>query len=375
MKILYITRKYLPSIGGMQTQSYGFYNALRKEHEVHIIPWGHSQKWLPFFVIIALVRSVYCLIRYKIDIVQLGDMALSPLGVFLMCVFRKKTFAMSHGKDVAYSNRFYQWFVIGSAKKLDGIVCVSSFLKNELIKRGVREDKLAVNTNGIDASKYEDLPDKNYSVKAVENKFDISLQGKKVLLSVSRLVQKKGIAPFVEYIFPKIISEDSNIVLLLVGEATSQEAKAEKQKIIDVSERLGLGKNIAFTGDIKDRDGLLKQVYACSDLYIMPNKHIENDYEGFGIVVLEASINKVPSVAFAVDGITDALADGESGYLVEDGDDDKFARILRELLADEDKRLHLGEKARQYVIRTYDWEIIVKKYDEIIKGLSGDSVT
>ncbi len=365
MKILYITRKFLPSIGGMQTQSFEFYNALKKKNSVHLVAWGHSQAFLPFFLVAAFLRSVFYLLRYDIDIIQVGDLVLAPLGYVLKRIFRKKTLAMAHGKDVAYSDPVYDNIVITAASRLDGVICVSEFLKAKLGNRGVPRNTLFTNPNGINTELYGSLPDKDRASGLLEAKYGIDLRGKKVLLSVSRMVRKKGIAYFIRNIFPRITRDCPGTVLLLVGGARGGEAKAEQKASIAFLEKSGLRDRVFMLGGISDREGLLEAVYGAADVYIMPNQSMKKDYEGFGIVALEASMHAIPVVAFGVDGIPDAVKDGENGILIGPGDDNSFADTVTELLVDEQKREDIGYRARDFVRKNYSWDVIVSGYEGI----------
>jgi phosphatidyl-myo-inositol dimannoside synthase len=78
MNILYTTRKFPPSIGGMQTQAYEFYNALKEREQVYLIAWGRSQKYLPAFVVKAMFQAAYYCFKHNIDLIRMGDLALSP---------------------------------------------------------------------------------------------------------------------------------------------------------------------------------------------------------------------------------------------------------------------------------------------------------
>lgn len=351
----------------MQTQSYEFYNALLKTNDVYLISWGRQQKYLPFFLIEALFKSVYFNLKHKVDVIQLGDLVLSPLGLLLKLVFNKTTFAMAHGKDTSFSNILYRLIVFRSVKKLDGIVCVSQFLKNRLTLIGVQADRLFVNPNGINCSVYENRFDKKDCIKRVESEYGVTLKGKKILLSVSRLVKKKGIANFVRNIFPDIVKQYSQILLLIVGQEYSREALNERDDIIETADRLGLRENILLTGNVEDRQGLLKQIYTASDIFVMPNRHNKEDFEGFGIVALEASLNGVPVVAFGADGITDAVKDSLNGILVKEDDSEEFTQAVVGLLQDENKRESLGLKARMFVKENYNWDVITHRYNVIIR--------
>jgi phosphatidyl-myo-inositol dimannoside synthase len=366
MNILYITRKYPPSIGGMQTQSYEFHQALKKQANVRIIAWGGRNIFLPLFVISALIRGCYFLIRHKIDIIQVGDLVLSPVALLLKMLFRKPALTMAHGRDTAMNTVVYRKIVFGSSRQLDGIICVSTCLKEMLLKKGMPEKLLFVNPNGICVSASTKLQDKEICVKEVEARCGINLKGKKILLSVSRLVRKKGIAKFVRNILPGIVAEIPETVLVLVGNPTSQEAKQEKAEIQRVKVEKRLEQNVIFIGGIAYEDKLLSQIYRASDIFVMPNRYITSDCEGFGIVTLEASKNEVPVVAFAVDGITEAVKNKCNGVLIKGNDNAGFTKAVVTLLHDEKKRVALGKNAREFVNCTFDWGVITDRYLKIL---------
>lgn len=370
MKILSITRKFPPSIGGMQTQSYEFQQALAKKAGVHLIAWGGSQVFLPIFIIVAMVRGLFCLIRNQIDVIQVGDLVLSPVALLLKLLSGKTTLAMAHGRDTSTDTLAYRKVVFASSRKLDGIICVSAFLKEELLKRGINSNRLFVNPNGIDIYGFAKLPDKNHCLKEVKTRLGIRLEGKKVLLSVSRLVRKKGMAHFVRHILPAIVKAVPETVLILAGEPSCKEAKQEKADIISAVAKNNLENQVLFIGNIAHNDPLLNEIYRTADLFVMPNQHIVSDYEGFGIVALEASINEVPVVAFAVDGITEAVKEKCNGILIPENDNAGFAAVVIDLLADEKKRKILGAKARNFVINNFSWDVITDRYLEILNRIS-----
>ncbi|KPJ72493.1 hypothetical protein AMJ52_06140 [candidate division TA06 bacterium DG_78] len=369
MKILYITRTFPPSVGGMEQQSYEFYYALKKIHEVYLISWSHGLPLLPLFFIKAIVKGSYYCLKYHVDIVQMGDLSLSPLVVLFKYLFRKKTLAMSHGKDAFFNNVLYSTTVIPLAKKLDGIVCVSSFLKQHLGTRGFIDERLFAIPNGINIALYEHVLDREDARNHIEKTYGINLRNTKIVLSVSRLVKKKGLSNFIENILPIVIRSIPNAVFLIVGESRKKEAKEEKAKILHAIEKHCLQKHIHFCGEVTDRTILLRQLYTISDVFIMPNQRIEGDCEGFGIVALESAMHELPVVAFSVDGIPAAVKDGKNGKLLPEGNNLGFAQTIIRLLRDEKRRTALGRHARTFVSKYYSWERITYMYSDIITKL------
>jgi glycosyltransferase involved in cell wall biosynthesis len=104
---------------------------------------------------------------------------------------------------------------------------------------------------------------------------------------------------------------------------------------------------------------------------VQPNIKIEGDIEGFGISVIEAAACRLPVVASRLEGLQDAIKDNENGFLIDSADANGYTAKISELLSNEDSLVEFGEKARNFVIKNYSWEIIVKKYiEEIQKVIS-----
>src|SRR3989338_2422152 len=218
MSILYITRKFPPSIGGMQTQSKEFYDTISGRNRVFLIAWGHSQFFLPFFMIYAFLRAAIILSTKEVEIIQLGDMVLSPLGLVLKILLKKPVLTVSHGRDSVYSSLFYDHFTLGSAKRLDRVICVSRNNMNMLAARGIPEEKLIVIPNGIVVSADNDNMSREYCFSLIEKRFGIKLRSRNNILSVSRLVPKKGIMEFVEDVLPVINKKIDNTCFIIAGD-------------------------------------------------------------------------------------------------------------------------------------------------------------
>src|SRR3989338_2234576 len=201
--ILYITRKFPPSIGGMQRFNFKFVNSLKKIADVDLIAWGGGQIILPFFVLFALLKSFYACLTKPISYIYIADGLLSPLGYFLKLITRKPVIVTIHGKDIAFSLKIYQIVIPWCLRRVDKVVCVSNKLKEECRIRGVKEEKLLVIPNGVDIE--------DFQTQTIDKSREFTrcvghpLNNRKILLTVGRLVPKKGIDSFIKNILPRII--------------------------------------------------------------------------------------------------------------------------------------------------------------------------
>jgi len=91
--------------------------------------------------------------------------------------------------------------------------------------------------------------------------------------------------------------------------------------------------------------------------------------EGFGLVVLEAALCRLPVVAANLEGIRDAIQDGQNGYLVPSGDPAAFHQRISELLNNPKTARQFGLKSRRFTLKHYRWEPIADQYVAIYKTI------
>ncbi len=92
--------------------------------------------------------------------------------------------------------------------------------------------------------------------------------------------------------------------------------------------------------------------------------------EAYGLAYLEAQAAGLPVVAFRTGGVPEVVADGETGLLVDPGDDAGFAAAVGRLLSDEALRARMGLAARARVRRDHDLPGAVARLDTILRGVA-----
>ena len=102
-------------------------------------------------------------------------------------------------------------------------------------------------------------------------------------------------------------------------------------------------------------DDALPGLYAAADVFVMPNRSDGVDFEGFGIVFLEAAASGLPSIAGNSGGAPEAVADEQTGLLVDGEDAQQLTAALRRLALSEDLRRRLGSRARERVVTEFTW--------------------
>jgi glycosyltransferase involved in cell wall biosynthesis len=346
VKLLFITRKYPPSIGGMEKVSYDLSMELSKKIPTTIISWGGSQKWLFYFLPKALFQSLFFIPTKKITNIHLADGLLAPLGLALKIITRRKVTVTVHGLDITYKNKLYQATIPYCLSKLDKVVCISSATKNECIKRGIPAYKCTVIPWGVHPNEFKIKATR----KALEKIAGMELNNKKVLITVGRLVKRKGVSWFIENVMPKL---DSNYIFLVAGDGP------ERTDIQEVIKTHKLQARVKLLGKVSDLDK--KILYNTADVFVMPNIKVEGDMEGFGIVAVEAASAGLPIVASNLEGITSAIINGQTGILSSPKNTVNFMKSLNISLA----------LARNYVQRAallkFSWNTVCNSYRKVLE--------
>lgn len=352
VKIIFIIRIHPPFYGGLLAVNLELYRYLSGMSEVKLIEWRKPKKYLLLGFLYFLFKVPILLLTQKIDVIYLGDGLLSPIGLVLK-IFKKPVATTVHGLDVTYKNKFYQFLIPKCIARLDRVICVSRATAEECIKRGVSKEKIKVISDPISDVFYLG-EDKKIIRKKIEEKIGLSLKDKKIILSVGRLVERKGFHWFVGSVVPKLLEKRNDFIYLTVGEG------AYEEKIEEAIKENHLEDYVKMLGRVDE--AILKLLYNGADIFVMPNIPARGDMEGFGIVILEAASCKLPIVASNLEGIRDAIKEGENGFLVEPYNVKDYVKKINELLENDLLRENFGKIAREYTIKNYSGEKIVKEY-------------
>ena len=346
MRILFISHAYPPTVGGVENQNFELSTWLGKIAEVKILANGRGKNMLPLWMPYTLLKCLFLAPKY--DVIILGNALLAHMGWILKIIYRKPIIVVAHGLDLTFKNWLYQTFWVGFfIKKMDKIITVGNETIRVAKEKGIAEDKLVFIPNGVNTNKFKS----EYSWSEVEKLFGRKLENKKILLTSGRLARRKGVAWFVRNVMPKL---DTHILYIVAGDGADRENIAQAITENKLADRVQM---IGYMGD-SVRDMLF---HTC-DLFIQPNIKIAGDMEGFGLSVIEAAYCGIPVLAANLEGLKDAIKDGQDGFLIEPEDIDGYVAKINELLSDDAARKAFGQLARQFVIDNFSWERVSKKY-------------
>lgn len=356
MKILFITRAYGEHAGGMERLSYEFIQAAGQHPHIETTVLANktnkgtslagTRRASALFALSVIPRALSA--ARGADIVHIGDPVLSLAGWFIKIFIDKPVVVTVHGLDITHASMLYQLYLALFFRAFDLYLPISTHVASLLQLKHVN-GHIEVLTPGVTDRYY----DKSISRSELAEQLSLSkdnIDNIKVLLTVGRLVPRKGHAWFIQNVLPKL---PENVLYVIAGTGP---ADASIQRAIEDAKQAG---RVQLLDRVSDAD--LKTLYNTVDLFVQPNIPTNADSEGFGLVLLEAALCNRPVLASKIEGITDAIHDGKNGTLVPAGDVNAWVSAVKQVLAE----LQIN-KPRQFTLRTFNWQQIMEAYYSLL---------
>lgn len=352
-KILFISRSFPPTVGGIENQNHALSVWLGKHADVTTVANRWGKKFLPIFLPYCFIRALFCAKRF--DAILLGDSVLAIVGWFIKILYpRKAVLCVVHGLDITYPFFFYQalWIHV-FLPKLDRLIAVGNETIAAGIARNIPKEKFEFIPNGIDPSQQYNPQFNRRDLEGIVG--DLNRDTLTILTS-GRLAKRKGVAWFIQNVLPNL---PGNTLYIIAGNGP------DIDNIRKAVEKTGLFTRVKILGYVSDRarDILLN---TC-DIFVQPNISVPDDMEGFGISVIEAASCGIPVVTSKIEGLKDAIADGKNGIFAESENHRDWIKKLDPFLSDKKKRESFGDHARKYTVRHFDWNTISACYSGIIQ--------
>lgn len=359
MKILYVTRKFPPTVGGMENVAAWLYEALVPKATVRLIKFGGANKYLPVVYPWLLFRALVAGWRLRPDIVYVQDGVMGPMGVVLKTLLRRPVVVTIHGTEMVYENTLYAKTVLPALRRLDGAAVISRATEEKVAEKLPSVPRRRIHWGAKDDIY---LPDSKKALKERLGKaLGLSLGNRPTLCLVGRLIERKGALWFVENVMPELAHRIPGIACIVGGKGE------EEQPIADAITRLGLENNVYAIGYVLGENRRL--LYNAADIFVMPNRP-GFGFEGFGMVAIEASSCGTPVAVGRFSGVTDAVVDGKTGWLLPV--DDVEAYVTK--LTDELEKPSLSREAvRTTTLKEYDWSATAEQYLDFFESILGTS--
>ena len=365
MKILFLARDFLPAPGGIAIFVHKLADQLgRRGHDVRVVAprrpgWrkvgqgNYTVAWCPSWRRLSSLPFIFKTLRLacksKVDIIFLGHfMTTHGLGALLAKRILGSPYVfLTHGNDLAYSvsTPIDQRAATTILDNASLGLCNSGFTQAKLLKTGYR-GPTAILHPGVDARVFRP----GLEIEALVDRY--RLRGKKVMLSVARLVEIKNIDGVLRAL-PQVIEKMPNIFYLVVGSGP------KRRELEELAASLGVSQNVGFPGPMGNH--LLPNLYCASDLFVMVSH-----FETFGISYLEASACGRPVVASRIGGAAEAVLAGTTGLPADPSDTASIANAIITVLGDANLARWLGENGRRFVLQRLTWNKVGVRFEKYL---------
>jgi phosphatidylinositol alpha-1,6-mannosyltransferase len=358
MKLLLCTLEYPPQIGGVANYYANLLKNWPQEDSWVLLNNNHGDlvgskgPWCWRKAIFSLWRVLR---REKPDFVFLGQiLPLGTVALLLNFIFPFKFGIFLHGMDLSFALKISRkrWLTRLILKKAQLIVCANSRVREILLSfLPDSQDKIFLLHPGASVGQSDAKIQADY-----RERYDLS--GKKIIFSIGRLVKRKG---FDQVIKALELVKYSNWLYLLAGNGPEMIALKEQ------AAQSPLANKIIFAGLLNE-----KEKWSClnlCDIFISSSRDLDGDFEGFGIVYLEANLMSKAVIAGRSGGVGDAVIDGLNGLLVDPEDPQDIAKALDRLMSNPEEATALGVRGRERAEKNFSWPGQAKKLKERLNNL------
>jgi glycosyltransferase involved in cell wall biosynthesis len=221
------------------------------------------------------------------------------------------------------------------------IIAISESVREYLLKdRGVDAADVKLIYHGIDTEEFKINP-----IDDIKLRSKWGLGSGPLIGITSRLADVKGHA-YLNKAMQSVLETVPSAQLIITGEGKM------KKKLIKLTKKLGLEKNILFIPSVLDP----REVLSLIDIFVIPSLD-----EGLGLSLMEAMACGLPTIGSEVGGIKDLIQHGVNGLLVEPADVKGLASAILELLKDREKAKVLGNNARNFIKEKFTLEKMVSE--------------
>ena len=335
-RVVFVTRKWAPAVGGMETYCLRLSEELARRTPLEVIALpGRSDGSPPgAAALLAFPFTAFARILAKrrgIAVIHLADMAIWPLAVLAgLAAGRPRIVLSAHGTDVSYHRRrtwrgrLYGVYLRLGACLLGKATVIANSRATDTVLRETGWRSICVVPLGTDMT-----------VPPPEGTHDGAI------LFAGRLVERKGFGWFARHVLPVL---PAGTRLEVVGPVWHSGEAAALQL-----------SGVTHRGNLHGAE--LASAYRNALCVIVPNIRVDSgEYEGFGLVAPEAAASGGLVLAADCDGLKDAVLDGETGFLLPSGDAAAWADKIGEVTAwnVEERRAFLARSTRRAQVH-YSW--------------------
>jgi phosphatidylinositol alpha-1,6-mannosyltransferase len=314
---------------------------------------------LAAFLSMTMAKALALCVWRRPRLVMAGSGLTAPVAWLAGRAAGARVVVYLHGLDIIAPSRIYQRTWLPFIRRCDLVLVNSANTARLATDNGVAATAIRILHPGTVTPEPDPAAGAEFRVRH-------GLGQRPVLLSVGRLTRRKGLAEFVSAALPDIAARRPDVLLIVVGEEASDAlhgaSGSERQRIEQAAASAGVAENLRFIGRLEDAG--LAAAYQGADCHVFPVLDLPGDVEGFGMVALESAAHGLPTVAFDVGGVSDAVARGSSGLLTEAGNYRMFGDAVAAVLDPE--RTGIDAQSCREFARDKSWERFSARLGELL---------
>ncbi|MBO6793739.1 MAG: glycosyltransferase family 4 protein [Balneolaceae bacterium] len=367
MRLFFVTQDFPPETGGIQTYSFEHAKGLAKHVEqVTVIapdkPGAKAFDAKQHFDTkrLSILNTLLFLpLLFKLPVwakkMKIDTVVHAQWQTMLPSIMAKKLgridqiVVAAHARELLFNpfgdsflGGIYQKYMRWLLSKADLLLPVSDYTKDLLINLGVDEAKIEVLINGTDPTQF-------YPLDVSEQKKAMELENKFVILTVTRMVERKGIDTVIEAL-SVLKDQIPEFAYLVVGDGP------DRSKLEQLARTKKVDKLVTFCGKVPYDE--LNTYYNLGDVFVMPSKTATPDVEGFGIVFLEANACAKPVIGTYSGGIPSAIIHEKTGLLVEENNPKELSQAILRLYKNQELAKEYGTQGLLRIKEEANWDAL-----------------
>lgn len=294
-------------------------------------------------------RSLWLGLTNRFDAIHAGRALPEGIVAWLVARLTSRPVAIyAHGEELTGWGKGNKYKAMCFAlRHADKVIANSDFTRDMLIGMGIKAVNIELIHPGVDTERFrpglpfQDLRDR------------LGLQpGARLILSVGRLSRRKGFDTVIRCL-PNLLKAGLDVHYAIIG-------IGEDEAYLDaLTGEIAVGDHVHRLGHVPMDD--LPRWYNACDVFVLANRQVGGDTEGFGIVFLEAAACGKAAIAGAAGGTGSAVLDGETGVRVDGDSPAAVEAALHDILTDHDRRATMGKTGLARVRESLDWQSVAVK--------------
>lgn len=379
-KICFISTEFAPGPGGIGAHAFNIINELKalgwnftvftlqdnaSEAEINTFNKQYHSKIVSLFPspsVVSLIKKVISLLfairKENPGIIISSGKHSIWFGAIVKLFLRKPFIVIAHGTEFGYLSERNFKTTAWAVSKADLVVAVSKYTLEFLKKNNYSIQSNKVIYNGADPELFYKLENSEISNFRRSHKIEDQF----IITTLGNVSYRKGQLEMIRSL-PKILKKHPNVHYYCIG------LPGMKNEFIQEAEKLNVQNHVHFLGRLPQEE--IKLWLNCTHLFAMLSTHTkEDDFEGFGIAVIEAALCGVPAIVTSnTSGVIESIVHNETGIGIPEKEYDSISNTVIYLIENPEQLKNMGNKAYDRATKDFTWGMQAGKYDSSFKGL------